>query len=112
MKRTVLISLGVAVLVAAICLAGYNIWDGHRAETYSQNAAESLFSVLEARKEPELTVPATSAEPEGSSDSASEPPPAVNEPPVFTEALPDYIIEPEVEMHVVEVDGISYCALL
>lgn len=112
MKRTVLISLGVAVLVAAICLAGYNIWDGHRAETYSKNAAESLFSVLEARKEPELTVPAASAEPENSSDSTSEPPPAVNEPPVFTEALPDYIIEPEVEMPVVEVDGISYCALV
>jgi len=63
-------------------------------------------------KATEVTVPATSAEPDGSSDSTSEPPPAVNEPPVFTEALPDYIIEPEVEMPVVEVDGISYCALV
>ena len=112
MKRTVLISLGVAVLVAAICLVGYNIWDGHRAETYSKNAAESLFSVLEARKEPELTVPATSAEPTSSSENTSEPPPAVTLPPVFTEILPDYIIEPGVEMPVVEVDGISYCALV
>ena len=79
-KGTVLIALGLALLIAAGGLAGYNLWDENR-------AAESVESVIR-QMDVKIPHPGTVELPEG--------------------MIPDHILAPAMEMPTIEVDGHSY----
>lgn len=54
-KGSILITLGLLLLAAALCLTVYNIWDGKRAAAASQEAVESLRAVISGEVAPETT---------------------------------------------------------
>ncbi len=95
-RGKILIFLGSLLIVAALCLAVYNLYDGRRAA----NAASQAVSRLEEQ------IP-TSAPTEPAQV------PAVPEPTVSVEITPpDYVLNPEMEMPVAQIDGIGYIGIL
>ena len=78
-RGTILMTIGLLLLEAALFLAGYNIWDEHRAEGSAQQVLDQLVS--------ETPQP---------------------EPPAPEEPTPEYILHPEMDMPTVEVDGNRY----
>lgn len=88
-KGVTLISIGLLLIAAALSLAGYNLWDEARAERSARQAAERL----------EACVPAP-------------PSPAPEHVPASEVKIPDYILDPEREMPVEEIDGQAYIGLL
>ena len=78
-RGTILMTIGLLLLAAALFLAGYNIWDEHRAEGSAQQVLDQLVS--------ETPQP---------------------EPPAPEEPTPEYILHPEMDMPTVEVDGNRY----
>lgn len=83
-KGVPLMVLGLLLLVAALCLTGYNIWDGYRAAT----AVEEAVRELEARIVP------------------------VAEQDLPEEMIPDYVVSPRIEMPTMEIDGKEYIGYL
>lgn len=77
-RGTILMTIGLLLLAAALFLAGYNIWDEHRAES----SARQVLAQLEA-----------------------EPP---QEPLTPEKPTPEYILHPEMDMPTVEIDGNRY----
>lgn len=87
---TFLMTMGLLLIAAALLLTGYNIWD-------EQRAAASVETVLEELR------PAV--------------PPAAPAPAVQTEdpeerEIPDYILNPAMDMPVVQIDGAAYIGTL
>lgn len=78
-RGTILMTIGLLLLAAALFLAGYNIWDEHRAEGSAQQVLDQL--------------------------AAETPQP---EPPTPEEPTPEYILHPEMDMPTVEIDGSRY----
>ena len=78
-RGTILMTIGLLLLAAALFLAGYNIWDEHRAEGSAQQVLDQLVS--------ETPQP---------------------EPPAPEEPTPEYILHPEMDMPTVEIDGSRY----
>ena len=78
-RGTILMTIGLLLLAAALFLAGYNIWDEHRAEGSAQQVLDQLVS--------ETPQP---------------------EPPAPEEPTPEYILHPEMDMPTVEIDGNRY----
>jgi sortase A len=48
-RGTVRVVLGVLLLAAALCLAGYNLWDSHRAANAADQAATELMDQIAAQ---------------------------------------------------------------
>ncbi len=74
---TIFMTLGVLLLVAALSLTVYNIWDDHRAGKAAEDIMENWSN-------------------EAQGDTAE-----------TDERTPDYILDPEMEMPVKEIDGVS-----
>lgn len=85
-KGVILLSVGAALIAAALALGGYNLWDDHRAQT-------AASEVLEQLEIPETSSPDASAKPGGT---GAETP------------VPDHVLDPYREMPTVEVDGYRY----
>lgn len=96
MKRkrpgAVLLGMGSALIAAALLLAAWNLFDDWRAGAATESAARQL---LEA----------------AASSPAQEKSPAQNGGPENT-TPPDYILEPDMEMPVMEIDGRDYIGVL
>lgn len=91
---------GLILMSAAILLTGYNLWSEKKAEESASLALEPIREAIEqAKKErPEETMAAK--ENETISEAADEP------------EVPDYVLDPEIEMPVKEVDGWKYIGIL
>lgn len=84
------------MLLSALILTGYNIWDGIRAKHRSDEVLVRVKEIIqESSADPESSTP-----PEGSADV-----------PYETE-IPDYIINPDMDMPSVEIDGRNYVGIL
>lgn len=83
-RGLILIGLGVLLLLGALGLSGYNLWDQNRAG----QVVESVMTELEAivPQDPETSAP--------------------------PEFIPDYILAPQVEMPTVEVEDNNYIGYL
>lgn len=94
-KGTIWTMLGLLLIVAALCLSGYNLFEERRAEAASTRAAESLNKRI-AEKEAAATADPTS--------------PPASDP--GEEEIPDYLLSPYMEMPVETVDGTDYIGVL
>ena len=95
-----LIAGGLLLLAAAFLLTGYNLLDTRRAGLASQQAAEELKAVIPAASAD--TVEPPDPEPAEETPSADD-----------TEVeIPDYILNPDMEMPEIEIDGSAYIGLL
>lgn len=88
-KGRVWIAAGVLLIVAALCMAGYNLWDDARASA----------SVSESYEQIEKLVPKGEAVWQGT-DSTGE------------ICYPDYVLNPDMEMPTLEIDGHAYIGTL
>lgn len=86
--RTALRTGGLLLLAAALCLTGYNLWDGYRASRASAQAVREL----ERRIPPAADAAPPAEEPEA--------------------APPAYVLDPEMAMPEVVVDGYAYIGYL
>ena len=87
MKRgSMLIALGALLLAAALGLTAFNLYEDHRAAANAGAAAQQLRQELPA--------------------------PPVNREETEAEAVPDYVLAPEMEMPTVTVDGQDYIGTL
>lgn len=86
-KGTLLLMAGGALLLGALGLASYNLWDESRAAA----AADSAMAVLN-----EAIVPAAALSPEDFMDLSGE------------VRIPDYILDPEMDLPVLDIDGKRY----
>lgn len=92
-KGNILILLGLLLIVAAFCLTGYNLHDEQRAAQSARKACNQLARLIPTREAPQM--------------------PAVEEATVPAAAeLPDYVLNPAMEMPEKEIDGVAYIGLL
>lgn len=90
-KGSVLITVGVMFLAAAMALAAYNIWDDRRAAEESETILEQV----------EVLIPeAVTREENEKIEDPSE------------RVIPDYILDPNREMPVIRIDGYEYIGVL
>ena len=95
-KGKTLILFGLLLIAAALFLTGYNLWDGIRAEKSVKQATDLLEKVLPAE-----------------SFAGGEEPAGEEPAPVFRETeIPDYILDPQMEMPAQTIDGAEYIGLL
>lgn len=91
MKKTggsALIALGLLLMAAALLLVGYNLYDASRAQKTAAAAAARLQQAIPA------ATPAPPDRPAGETE------------------VPDYLLNPEMEMPVQTVDGVDYIGVL
>ena len=88
-RGSLLITLGLLALLAAVGLAAWNLYDGHRAQQAAAQVAEQLSALL---PEPQPIVQPTPEAPEVQ--------------------LPDYMTTPQMEMPTIKIDGRSYIGTL
>jgi len=103
-KGAILIRMGLAMIAAAVLFAGYNFYDAVRAERSSGAALELLEAAI---------IPEASPAPVWMADDAgafAEDPVAVDMP-VEVE-IPDYILNPDMDMPVSKQDGQDYIGIL
>lgn len=97
-KGNVFIIIGLVLIIAALCLAGYNVWDSNRAEKAAIGILEQLRPVI---REPVPVSPVI---------------PSLDDPEetVFPAEIeyPDYILNPEMDLPVTTIDGIGYVGVL
>lgn len=87
-KGKIFIFLGLLLMVAALFLTGYNFIEEKRAESSSDEAVAKLVEILPSPAESD------------SSFSGAE------------EEIPDYILNPDMEMPIKTVDGVDYIGVL
>lgn len=95
-KGTLSIALGLALLLCALVLAGYNVYDARRA---GQSAAQAAGQLEAALPPPDERVPALP----GASRTGELAPEAM---------IPDYLLDPTRPMPVVQLDGAGYVGML
>lgn len=88
-KGSILMMGGLLLMAAALFLTCYNLWEEHRAEVSASAALEQILPELPAAEAP---VPL----PED----------------VQEAVIPDYLLNPEMEMPIVETDGQAYIGVL
>lgn len=88
-KGSILMMGGLLLMAAALFLTCYNLWEEHRAEVSASAALEQILPKL-----PEAEMPAS-------------PPEDIQE-----AIIPDYLLNPEMEMPTVETDGQAYIGVL
>ncbi len=96
-KGIIPIAIGSLLILSAICLSGYNMYDEHRAQTSANNAVSLLEEFI-----PEPPDNAVPADPAG---------PAADVLPTEIE-IPDYKLNPNMSMPKQQVDGVDYIAKL
>ena len=89
-KSKILICGGLLLIAAALCLAGHNLWDAHRAT----NSVAELIQKLEAQ-----TDSATESRPLAAFDRPEQETPA-------------YLLDPDMDMPTIELDGNEYIGTL
>ncbi len=92
MRRKLLIGGGLLLLTAALCLTVYNLEEDHRA---GENAARAVNGI---RKEAKEIVPPLL--------------PAKRAPEEAPDPLPAYVLDPNMEMPVIEIEGYGYIGTL
>lgn len=90
---------GLLLLVAAIVLTGYNLWDQHRAGEAAESVLGELNSAIHDKS--------TESEEEYRDDNSESTLPLPDE-----IEIPDYILNPGMEMPVIEIDGHDYIGVL
>ena len=85
-KGTLLMTGGLLLIAAALLLTGYNIWDERRAAASAEVVLEELHHVIQPVKTTSAPVAETAQEVE----------------------IPDYILNPNMDMPTVEIDGEDY----
>lgn len=100
-KGTLLMYMGLLLMAAALFLTGHNLWEDYRAG----KLAELVLAQMDAEKDPERANAGQSWQQEGTDQGAGR-----------TEAmetgLPDYLLYPDMEMPVREIDGYGYIGVL
>lgn len=86
-RGTVLIFTGLLLIAAALCLTGYNLFEEHRADRAASQAAAELEALIPA---------AAAAEPAEGGE----------------EEIPDYLLNPKMEMPVQSLEGQDYIGVL
>jgi sortase A len=82
-----MILLGLVLIMASLCLTGYNIWENHRANQSTVNTVDFLHTEIKAvADDPVSSIPET--------------------------VIPDYILNPDMEMPVLEYEGEAYIGTL
>ena len=89
-KGIVFMGLGLLMMGAALSLTGYNLWDERRAEEESNQVLEQLYLADEALAEPR-TAGGRLEDITGSAEN-----------------VPDYVLNPDMPMPAVTVDGRQY----
>ena len=92
-KSKILICGGLLLIAAALCLVAYHLWDAHRAADSSERILQEMTAEISAPN-PSERAPETEAKAEGA------------------EPLPEYVLNPEMEMPEVEIDGQAYIGRL
>lgn len=100
-KGSVLVTLGLLLMAAALLLTVYNLYERQRAERFASQATEKLESLLPA---PVLG--------ENEEEGTASPEPSANGLPDAETEIPDYILNPNMEMPVETVDDVDYVGLL
>lgn len=90
-RGTAFLAAGAALLLSAAGLSGYNLWDENRAAA----AADSTMTVLD-----KAIVPAAAVTPEELAALAGE------------VKIPDYILDPDMDLPAMEIDGNRYVGYL
>ncbi len=106
-KGRILITLGLLLIAAAALLAAYNLYDGRRAGLAAEKALRQLEEMMPA--------PGMDKTPGGSSETSADdlPGSSPSEPDRAEEIeLPDYVLNPEMELPVKEIDGIGYVGIV
>ncbi|MGN1128778.1 MAG: sortase domain-bontaining protein, partial [Candidatus Flemingiibacterium sp.] len=100
----ILINVGLLFIEAALLLTGYNLWREYRA----MDSSRQVMSQLEAciPKKTQSDQPADTAVIADEPDSA-----VISEPPRELE-IPDYVLNPDMEMPETEIDGEEYIGVL
>ncbi len=93
-KGIVFMGLGLLMMGAALSLTGYNLWDERRAEEESNQVLEQLYLADEALAEPR-TAGGRLEDITGSAEN-----------------VPDYVLNPDMPMPAVTVDGRQYIGVL
>ena len=82
-----MILLGLVLIMASLCLTGYNIWENHRANQSTVDTVDFLHTEIKAvADDPVSSIPET--------------------------VIPDYILNPDMEMPVLEYEGEAYIGTL
>ena len=97
---TILKIAGVVLIVAALCLVGYNLLESKRAEKASEMILEQLLPEI---KEPPAAAPTTEEDPASPDETTAEP--------QETE-IPEFIVNPRIDMPAAKVNEISYIGVL
>ncbi len=98
MRRKLLIGGGVLLLTAALCLTACNLEEDRRA---GENAVDTAGRIRSAAEEKPPSTP------------PEEPPPPEGDPPEEEQVpLPAYVLKPDMEMPVTEIDGHGYIGTL
>ena len=97
-----MISLGICLILAAVVLSGYNVL----AESHAGREASHVLAQLAAML-PETTKRASDL-PSNSFQATTRPEPLFEE----TVKIPDYLLNPDMDMPTVSIDGIAYIGLL
>ena len=87
---TVMMACGLVLILSAAALTGYNLWE-------EREASASVMQVLEQLQTP---------------DTPSAKPPAEQRPLKEEEVVPDYLLDPTMEMPVREISGWEYIGTL
>ena len=102
-KGNIFIITGLLLIVAALLLIGYNLWDNHRAGQAANAALEQLVPLIE--DDPVPTQGRITIEVSESNKSFEEVPSDEIE-------YPDYILNPNMEMPVKNIDGADYIGVI
>lgn len=92
-RQIIAVALGLALLVAALALTAYNLFDDARASMSAEVALRQL--TIDLPSTPQSSAP-TLPSGEGIDD----------------ESIPDYVLNPQMDMPVCEIDGADYVAIL
>lgn len=96
-KGLILIIGGLLLIVAALFLVGYNLWEEARASQSANDVATQLTEKIQAQQKE------NQKSGEGSAEDPQENAPVV---------LPDYVLNPDMEMPVETIDGRDYIGVL
>ncbi len=115
---TVCIFLGLLLIAAALSLIGYNLFDEMKAEKSSEKALEQLILEIPTEKAEQTSGDRSDKASSGTSDVTSKRMPEQPTPPTTEEIspseieIPDYILNPNMDMPVKEIDGQEYIGKL
>ena len=99
-KGRFFIGAGLLFIAAAAALCGYNVYDGHRAGIAAQESVNYLQAAIEPEKGFSIV-----------DDNVNMQFPAVSDMPM-EEEIPDYILNPDMDMPVISYDGNDYIGIL